>query len=204
MKVESKLEMGIKKNDKGIAFRNIVKIAKDSMVKSTDAKKVTNSSLNQKAKTNQKAVKKVEVETKWKRFKYYQTFKKLESPVQFDDAVVIYERYTHQPYATSTFNNNDKIHIAIQHQDQYLVPSCSLIHVQEKLTKRNGTAVEAISFVNNGILFVFSEIRHEMNADSIDRCKNVGITTTMKGSPSFTPIEFKSIETSWKCRLDYE
>ena len=83
----------------------------------------------------------------------------IKSPVQFDDAVVQYEWYTHQPYATSTFNNNDEIHIAIQHQDQCLVPSCSLIHVQGKLTKRNGTAVEAISFVNNGILFLFSEIR---------------------------------------------
>ena len=115
----------------------------------------------------------------------------IKSPVQFDDAVVQYEWYTHQPYATSTFNNNDEIHITIQHQDQCLVPSCSLIYVQGKLTKINGT-VEAISFVNNGILFLFSEIRYEMNADLIDTCKNVGITTTMKVSFIYS----KSIETS--------
>ena len=54
MKVKSKLGMGIKKNDKGIAFRKIVKVAKDSMVKSTDAKKVISSAL----KAARKAVKK--------------------------------------------------------------------------------------------------------------------------------------------------
>ena len=33
-----------------------------------------------------------------------------------------------------------------------------------------------------------------MNADSVDRCKNAGITTTMKGSPSFTPNQLKHLE----------
>ena len=60
MKVKSKLGMGIKKNDKGIAFRKIVNVAKDSMVKSTDAKKVISSAL----KAARKVVEKVEAEAK--------------------------------------------------------------------------------------------------------------------------------------------
>ena len=47
-----------------------------------------------------------------------------------------------------------------------------------------GGKVKATEFVNNGILHMFEEIRYELNGVEIDRCKNVGITTLLKGWPS--------------------
>ena len=123
----------------------------------------------------------------------------IQLPVEFDDSVIQYDFQAHQPYATSTFNSTDEIHITIQNQDQLFLPSKSLIHVQGRLTKSDGAAVTGISFVNNAICFLFSEIRYELGAEVVDRCKNVGITTIMKGYPSFTPNQTKGLENAgWK------
>ena len=110
----------------------------------------------------------------------------IRSPVIFDDFVISYEVHAHQAYATSSFNNSDEIHIAIQNQDQCLLPSKSSIHIQGKITKADGiTALEKTTFLNNAIAFLFSEIRYQLNAEVIDKCKNVALTALIKGYPSF-------------------
>ena len=35
----------------------------------------------------------------------------------------------HEPYASSSFDNSDEIWIAIQHQDLYILPSKSSLHI---------------------------------------------------------------------------
>ena len=44
--------------------------------------------------------------------------------------------------------------------------------------------MKATEFVNNGILHMIGEMRYELNGVEIDRCKNVVITTLLKGWPS--------------------
>ena len=103
----------------------------------------------------------------------------------FDESICHYEVHVHQPYATSSFRNNDEIHIAIQHQDQCLLPSRSSIHIQGKLTQKDGNHLkDGTVSTNNAICSLFSEIRYELNAIEIDKCKNVGITSLMKAFPS--------------------
>ena len=41
------------------------------------------------------------------------------------------------------------------------------------------------SLVNNAVCHLFEEIRYELNAIEIDNCKNVGLTSIMKGWLSF-------------------
>ncbi|XP_015124430.1 uncharacterized protein LOC107046341 [Diachasma alloeum] len=94
-------------------------------------------------------------------------------------------------FASSSLNNNDEIRIAVQHQDLYVLPCKSSPHICGRLTKADGiTAAEATNFVNNAICHLFEEIRYELNAMEIDRCKNVGVSTLMKNyifqSPSQT------------------
>ena len=86
----------------------------------------------------------------------------IKTPVIFDDSLNQYEIHSHQPYATSTFNYSDEIHIAIQNEDHCLLPSRSSIHVQGKLLKTDNTAVARTRFVSNGICHLFSEIRYEL------------------------------------------
>ena len=121
------------------------------------------------------------------------------APVLFEDAIEQYELQAHQPYATTSFNNNDEIHIAIQHQDQYVLPCKSYIHIQGKIAKPDGGDVERTLLTNFGICYMFSENRYEINAQVIDRCKNVGATTLMKGYLSYPSTSQKSqlINAGW-------
>ena len=117
----------------------------------------------------------------------------VESPIQFEESVAHYE--IHLPYATSTYNNSDGIHITIQHQDQYLLPCRSSLHIQGKVTEQDGSVLkEGTTLVNNAICFLFSEIRYEINAIEIDKSKNVGLTSCMKAYPSLNPSQLKFLE----------
>ena len=104
----------------------------------------------------------------------------IQTPVTFDEAVAHYEVHAHQPY-TASFNNSDEIRISIQYQDLYLLPSRSALYICGRLVRTNNTPVERTKLVNNAICHLFEEIRYELNAIEIGKCKNVGLTTLMKG-----------------------
>ncbi|XP_031788960.1 uncharacterized protein LOC116417925 [Nasonia vitripennis] len=118
----------------------------------------------------------------------------IQSPVVFDESVAHYEIHAHRPYTLSNFNKSDEIRIGIQHQDLCVLPSRSSLHICGKLQKPDGTAIEGTRFVNNAICHLFEEIRYELNAVEIDRCKNVGLTSLMKGFVSFSPSQSSVIE----------
>lgn len=52
---------------------------------------------------------------------------------------------------------------------------------------------ENIQLINNGVAFLFDEIRYEICGTEIDRIKNAGITTTMKNVLTFKPNETKML-----------
>lgn len=115
--------------------------------------------------------------------------------VVFDESIAHCEVHAHQPYASSTFNNSDEIRIAVQHQDLCLLPSQSSLHVHGRLVKIDGTTpVTRTTLVNNAICHLFDEIRYELNAIEIDRNKNVGLTTLMKGYVSHSPNQIAALD----------
>ena len=121
----------------------------------------------------------------------------IRTPIVFDESICHYEVHAHQPYATSSFRNNDEIHIAIQHPDQCLLPSRSSIHIQGKFLQHDDSVFTAGTVaVNNAICFLFSEIRYELNAIEIDKCKNVGITSLMKAFPSINQNQLELLESA--------
>ena len=117
----------------------------------------------------------------------------IQSPVAFDESIAHYEIHAHKPY-TSSFNNTDEIRILIQHQDLCLLPSRSVLRICGQLTNVDGTRAANTRFVNNGVCHLFDEIRYEINAVEIDRCKNVGLTSIMKGWTSFKPTQSSILE----------
>lgn len=103
---------------------------------------------------------------------------------QFDNSIESCEIHNYNPY-TNSFKENDEIRIPIHQQDIYILPSASFIYIEGrasvfskddsgKIIKKN------VQFTNNSILFLFQDIRYEINGIEIDRVKNVGITSTMK------------------------
>ena len=119
----------------------------------------------------------------------------IQKPIIFDESIAHYETHTHQPFASSTFNNNDEIRIAVQHQDLCLLPSRSSLHVYGRLTRVDGqTPTDTTQLVNNAVCHLFEEIRYELNAIEIDRSKNVGLTTLMKNYISQSPSQKSLLE----------
>lgn len=97
--------------------------------------------------------------------------------VIFDDSIESIEVHPYNPYNDS-FKNNDEVRISINRQDLIVLPhqSCLLIE---------GTIGSNCAFVNNAMAFLFQDVRYELNGIEIDRTKNCGITTTMKGLVSY-------------------
>lgn len=129
---------------------------------------------------------------------------KIGEQILHDDSIVGYQYHTHQPYSSTTLNNSDEIRIPIQTQDLYTLPSQSFLYIEGKLTKSDGTNYSAnVHFTNNGLAFLFDEIRYELGGVVIDRVRNPGITTTIKGYVSFSQAESKSLQNAgWRVTDD--
>lgn len=122
--------------------------------------------------------------------------------VLVDNSIVNYEYHSHQPYVTTTFNHNDEIRIPIQTQNLITLPSESFIYIEGKLLNAENKPTKKFNFVNNGVAFLFDEIRYEVGGTIIDRAKNPGITSTMKGYVSYTINESKRLANSgWTLHL---
>lgn len=118
----------------------------------------------------------------------------VQTPIVFDESIAHYEIHAHQPYTSLNFNNSDEIRISIQHQDLCLLPSKSSLHICGKIKKDDNSNVAATKLVSNAICHLFEEIRYEINAIEIDKCKNVGITSVMKGYVSYSSNQSKLLE----------
>lgn len=116
----------------------------------------------------------------------------------YDNSIESYEFHSYKPYVTS-FGLNDEIRIPINQQDLYVLPSASALFVEgyAKIINRETKAeIKEFQFTNNPILFLFQDIRYELNGVEIDKVRNAGITTTMKSLLSMSEGESK-MSKSW-------
>lgn len=126
-------------------------------------------------------------------------------PIIHDNSIESYEVHSYKPYINS-FNKNDEIRIPINQQDLYVLPSASTLYIEGSITvsRRVGDKNEKVSIielVNNAVLFLFQDIRYELNGVEIDKIKNAGITTTMKSLLSMKENESK-ISRLWGWDID--
>lgn len=89
------------------------------------------------------------------------------------------------PY-TANFSNGDEVRIPVQQQDLLVLPSKSFIYIEGTVVRRPNVEAPHPEWNGSQAFFLFDEIRYELNGIEIDRCRNVGITSLMKGFPSFT------------------
>lgn len=126
--------------------------------------------------------------------------------VRIEDTITGIQHHAYNPY-TNTFNNNDEIRIVIQQQDLYVLPHESYIYIEGRVvvapTAAGQPARDPPNFVNNAAGFLFDEIRYELNGFPIDTCKNVGITSTLKGYVSYMPQNMNRMHIAgWKIASD--
>ncbi|XP_055307050.1 uncharacterized protein LOC129571300 [Sitodiplosis mosellana] len=128
----------------------------------------------------------------------------LHNAIGAEEAITSIQHHAYNPY-TNSFNNNDEIRIVIQHQDLYVLPHESYIYIEGRVlvdtaaADAEAAAREVPNFVNNAAGFLFDEIRYELNGFPIDCCKNVGITSTLKGYASYKPSSMNRLHMAgWK------
>lgn len=122
-----------------------------------------------------------------------------------DNSIESYEIHSYNPYNNS-FKENDEIRIPIHQQDVYVLPSASSIYIEgcANITTTDATGkkiTKKANFINNYILFMFQNIRYELNGVAIDNIKNAGVTTTMKSYISMNEGESKNAAL-WGWSLD--
>lgn len=124
------------------------------------------------------------------------------TPAVFDETIISLEYHTYYPYASSSFKNNHEIRIPIQNQDVYTLPSRSFLTVEGTFHaddhETNFTQAQNVLFHTNGVAFLFSDIRYEINGVMIDQTRNPGTAGCMKGYCSIPKSELNNY-TGFQC-----
>lgn len=108
-------------------------------------------------------------------------------PIQEDNSLTRYEFHNLLPYSSTNLDNNDEIRIPLHQQDVLTLPAESRIHLQGTLQKGAVAPYEANDgLCNNAMAHLFSEIRYELNGIVIERVRNPGLSTLLKGLTSFS------------------
>lgn len=112
--------------------------------------------------------------------------------VVFDESIAKYEYHGYLPYSSTSLDYNDEIRICINKTDIYTHPCESFLYIEGefKTVEENKTS----ALTNNGLAFLFSELRFELNGVELDRSSNPGVTSTLKGYASFNGAEKKFSE----------
>lgn len=100
-----------------------------------------------------------------------------------DDSVESYqyiEKDTDQ--GTGSLNNQTELSITFQNQDAWFYPSNSYLRIEGVIkTAANADVANnaAIAFVNNGLMYLFSNIKYFLGTQQIEYFENAGVTTTI-------------------------
>ncbi|KAJ8976758.1 hypothetical protein NQ317_003718 [Molorchus minor] len=71
----------------------------------------------------------------------------------------------------------------------FTAPCNSYLYIEGKLMKSDGTVATKLQFINNGIAFLFRELRYELNGIVVDSVRNVGLVSTIKNYLSYNENE---------------
>ena len=109
--------------------------------------------------------------------------------IPVDDSIYDYEYKEYNPIAGKAGDlNRGSIVIVIEAQDAYTHPAESFLIVEGELIKSNIDAVthytddnDFVTLINNGIMYLFSDVRYHLASHEIEVLQNPGHATTMLG-----------------------
>ena len=109
---------------------------------------------------------------------------RITEPILKDDSIDKYEYFEYIPIARTNLDNIGDIRINIESQDIFTHPSESFLLIEGRFTKVNGTAYGDdghVTLTNNGIMYLFRDIRYELSGQEIEKVNYVSHATTMLG-----------------------
>ena len=121
--------------------------------------------------------------------------------IPVDDSIYDYEYKEYNPIAGAPLNRGSIV-ITIESQDIYTHPAESFLIVEGSLVKNaNGAVYDAdnlITLINNGIMYLFSDVRYHLASHEIEVLQNPGHATTMLGMLKF-PDDFSKSQGLNQC-----
>ena len=111
--------------------------------------------------------------------------------IPVDDSIYDYEYKEYNPIAGAPLNRGSIV-ITIESQDIYTHPAESFLIVEGRLMKDVGGAYDEntkVALINNGIMYLFSDVRYHLASQEIEVLQNPGHATTMLGMLKF-PDDF--------------
>ena len=121
--------------------------------------------------------------------------------IPVDDSIYDYEYKEYNPIAGAPLNRGSIV-ITIESQDIYTHPAESFLIVEGKLVKNANDGVydadTLITLINNGIMYLFSDVRYHLASHEIEVLQNPGHATTMHGMLKF-PDDFSKSQGLNQC-----
>ena len=109
---------------------------------------------------------------------------RIKEPFDTDDSIRRYELNEYSPITGTSYDTPGEIRIILESQDEFFHPSHSFLVVEGQLLKATGAAYgdnDKVALVNNGPMFLFSNIKYELSGHEIESLNHPGPATTMKG-----------------------
>ena len=106
--------------------------------------------------------------------------------IPVDDSIYDYEYKEYNPIAGAVAElNRGSIVIVIEAQDIYTHPAESFLLIEGELSKNDDSDYDnnndVITLINNGMMYLFSDIRYHLASHEIEVLQNPGHATTMLG-----------------------
>ena len=102
-----------------------------------------------------------------------------------DESIRRYEYLEYQPITGTSLNTTGEVRVIIESQDEFFHPSQAYLLLEGQLVKSADGSVygneDKVTLVNNGLMFLFSNIRYELSGHEIESVNYPGHATTMKG-----------------------
>lgn len=106
-----------------------------------------------------------------------------------DDSIKSLETYSFQPISGTQLNGAGQITIRIENQDAFFLPRRSWLQIEGKLVKADDTAFAAedvTSLTNNGIMYLFDNIKYELSGQEIESVYHPGHASTIMGLSKYS------------------
>ena len=107
-----------------------------------------------------------------------------------DNSIKSLEPYAFQPISGTQLNGAGQITIRIENQDSFFLPRRSWLQIEGKLVKAAAAAVYAdvddIALTNNGLMYLFDNIKYELSGQEIESLYHPGHATTMLGLTKYS------------------
>ena len=103
--------------------------------------------------------------------------------IPVDDSIYDYEYKEYNPITGTDFNRGSIVK-TIESQDIYTHPSESFLNIEGQLILNNDNPYingDKVALINNGIMYLFSDVRFHLASHEIEVLQNPGQATTMLG-----------------------